>query len=212
MTTLHYFDVHGRGDPIRFMLYHAKVDFEDKRYSFEEFGPVKETLGLEFGQIPMLEFEGKKLFQTNAILEYIGAKFGYRVTDPEQVYLANWYKEASADFVTPYFMKIAFNRDEESKKEALDAWALTIPKYTAAIEKKFNESNAKEQGYLVRDSITIVDFGMISLHERILNGPFKELTRPAYQTNAPNFTAWVDAKVTEHNYYFGTDKRPDRFA
>lgn len=35
---VYYFDVSGRAEPIRLLLHHAKVQYEDIRYSFEEFG------------------------------------------------------------------------------------------------------------------------------------------------------------------------------
>ena len=38
---LEYFDLHGRADAIRMLLWHAKVDFEDKRYSQEEWAAKK---------------------------------------------------------------------------------------------------------------------------------------------------------------------------
>lgn len=57
---LHYFDAYGRAEPIRMLLNHAKVEFEDHRFGREEWPQVKTELNLEFGQVPMLEFEGKQ--------------------------------------------------------------------------------------------------------------------------------------------------------
>ena len=34
---LYYFDIYGRADSIRFLLNHAKVEFEDVRVNGEEF-------------------------------------------------------------------------------------------------------------------------------------------------------------------------------
>mmetsp|Transcript_52175 Transcript_52175/g.59607 ORF Transcript_52175/g.59607 Transcript_52175/m.59607 type:complete len:215 (+) Transcript_52175:79-723(+) len=210
-VTVHYFDLNGRADPIRFLLYHAKVEFEDKRYSFEQFPTVKGSLGLPFGQLPMVEFEGKKLTQTAAIMSFFGAKYGYTVSEADDVYLSNWYKEATGDLMLPYYAKILFNKDEEDKKKELEKFmSELLPKYLALFEEKFNETGAKEKGYLVKDKITLIDFVMIPIHEKVINGPLKDLTRPVYEAKAPNFLAWVEAKIAEHNYYFGTDKRPER--
>ena len=44
---LYYFDMYGRAEPIRALLHHAKVEFEDVRLPFDEFKAMKPTL--EFG-------------------------------------------------------------------------------------------------------------------------------------------------------------------
>ena len=36
---------------------------------------------LEFGTMPMLEIDGKKLVQTQAIMNYVGSKCGYQPSD-----------------------------------------------------------------------------------------------------------------------------------
>ena len=48
---LYYFDIFGRAEPIRILLDHAKVPFEDIKFSFAEFPALKEKMGdaFEFG-------------------------------------------------------------------------------------------------------------------------------------------------------------------
>jgi len=41
MPKLIYFGVYARAEPIRILLHHAKVEYEDKRISFEEWGALK---------------------------------------------------------------------------------------------------------------------------------------------------------------------------
>ena len=38
---LHYFDMGGRGEAIRALLFHANFQYEDYRLSFEQFAGVK---------------------------------------------------------------------------------------------------------------------------------------------------------------------------
>jgi glutathione S-transferase len=39
---VHYFNFRGAGEPIRFLLSFANVDFEDARFEEEEWEPLKE--------------------------------------------------------------------------------------------------------------------------------------------------------------------------
>lgn len=54
--TLYYFDLFGRGEPIRMALWKAGVKFEDKRVTGQAWADLKASGKLEFGQLPMLEY------------------------------------------------------------------------------------------------------------------------------------------------------------
>jgi hypothetical protein len=75
-TTFHYFKFHARGEYIRVLLRYLKVEFTDRTLDFEEWGKVKENGNCEFSQLPMLEYDGKKLVTTRAIGRYVGMKNG----------------------------------------------------------------------------------------------------------------------------------------
>lgn len=44
---LYYFDIYGRAEPIRALLHHAKIDFEDIRLTQDQFKEMKPEC--EFG-------------------------------------------------------------------------------------------------------------------------------------------------------------------
>ena len=69
-----YFDLPGLGEPIRLLLAHLGVAFEDRRFKArEEFLVLKPTL--KFGQVPCLKLDGVELFQSSAILRALAQKF-----------------------------------------------------------------------------------------------------------------------------------------
>ena len=78
---LTYFPVYGRAEPIRMLLNHAKADFEDNKISFAELAEMKKTSYLEFGQVPVLEWDGIVMTQSFAILRALGMEYGYYPTD-----------------------------------------------------------------------------------------------------------------------------------
>jgi glutathione S-transferase len=79
---LHYFKGYGysRAEAIRILLAHSGVPYEDVIYILEdeEFKKAKEKGELfEFGQVPVLEIDGKTYAQSFSILRFLGLKYGY---------------------------------------------------------------------------------------------------------------------------------------
>ena len=55
---LMYFDLGGRAEAIRAMLFHANFEYDDDRQSFEQFAALKQNGGLPLGAMPVWEEEG----------------------------------------------------------------------------------------------------------------------------------------------------------
>ena len=70
---LYYFNIPGKGEPIRLFCAYVGLELEDYRFQRrEEFTELKESGKLAFGQAPMLEVNSKhQLVQTAAILRYL---------------------------------------------------------------------------------------------------------------------------------------------
>jgi glutathione S-transferase len=80
---LFYFDLKGKGEPIRLFCAYAGIELEDYRFKArDEFLAMKEGTRLPFGQVPMLEVDGKhNLVQTCAIMRYLSKLAGLYPTD-----------------------------------------------------------------------------------------------------------------------------------
>lgn len=78
---LTYFPFGGRAAPIRLALLAGKIDFEDHRLSFPEFGAAKAAGVFKFGQLPCLEVDGEQVAQSDAILRYVGRLGGFYPED-----------------------------------------------------------------------------------------------------------------------------------
>ena len=81
-TRVHYFVGYGKAEAIRMLLAHAKVDFENVHVTWETLPAAKASGNLEFGQMPVLEVDGKFFSQSGAILRLLGTRLGYYAEEP----------------------------------------------------------------------------------------------------------------------------------
>ena len=158
---VHYFPGYGRAEAIRMILAHAKVPFENVNYTFETLPAAKASGNLEFGQLPVLENDGKFYAQSGAILKFLGAKYGYYPQDAFTAWRIDSTLDSVNDLVQAYY-KAAFTQDEEAKKELFKTFYETT--YTKWLEVISNRLKANSsQKYIVGDKITIADIQLAAL-------------------------------------------------
>merc|ERR1712018_48865 len=79
---LHYFDMpFWRAEVSRLALHLGKIEFEDKK--IKDFKEFKESGIAPFGQVPILEVDGKVIAQTGAIARYCGKVSGFYPKDDD---------------------------------------------------------------------------------------------------------------------------------
>ena len=161
---LYYFDIYGRAESIRFLLAHAKVEYENVNCGGDVMKELKESGKLEFGQVPMLEKEGKHYVQSWAILRYLGRTYGYYPEAPETAFKIDSTIDAVEDYFGAYF-KFNFESNEEKKAIFKENWLKMLPIWVAAIEKRLEANGGK---YIVGDKITIADFALAAIGFNLL--------------------------------------------
>jgi glutathione S-transferase len=137
MTTrprLYYFDAPvSRGEECRIALHLAGVDFEDVRVKREEWPALKTAV--PFGALPVLELpERPRLAQSNAILVYVGRRWGLH---PKDDFEAARHEGILAAVEDLRVLIGATNRvaDPAEKKAAREAFAQTaLPGWAANVE------------------------------------------------------------------------------
>mmetsp|Transcript_17690 Transcript_17690/g.21456 ORF Transcript_17690/g.21456 Transcript_17690/m.21456 type:complete len:229 (-) Transcript_17690:166-852(-) len=180
-----YFDIDGKGEPIRLLLNYLGVEFEDMRFkSREEFIKMKTDGTLAFGQVPAL-FVGEDavIVQSVAILRYIGKlgrHLGFKNLYPEDI-----IKAATVDFIMDfeadaftglrtckYSARFGFSSDVlteeaiESTKKTLNAEI--IPKHLTNLQKCLEVSKS---GWLADTSDpSIADFYWVPVLDSIVSG------------------------------------------
>ena len=173
---LHYFAGYGRGEGVRMLLSHAKAEWEEVSYTFEQMPDAKKTGNLEFGQLPVLEHDGKFYSQSTSILRALGKIYGYY---PEDAYEA-WRVDSTVDFIGDLlnaYYKAAFEPNEEKKGPLLvDFMEKTFPHFLTCIEKRIKSNTT--QSYIVGEKLTIADIALAAVaYSSFLNdhNPKKDL-------------------------------------
>ena len=99
---LFYFDLQAKAESIRILLNHAKVDYEDVRITGDTWKTLKpNTKKVPYGQLPVFQIDGMFLAQQNAILRYLGSKYGYYPESLEERYKCDAIIDLIGDFSTP---------------------------------------------------------------------------------------------------------------
>ncbi|CAH0723592.1 unnamed protein product, partial [Brenthis ino] len=119
---LHYFDVNGLGESIRYILHYGKQKFEDVRYDFKSW-PIKSVKdSLPYGQLPLYEEGNRSLNQSLAIARYVGNVNNLVPTDPWEQAVLDAVVYNIYDFwskVLPYIREQDPVKKEAIKKEIL---------------------------------------------------------------------------------------------
>lgn len=136
---LTYFDMPvSRGEECRLAFALAGVDFEDNRIPRESWGALRPTT--PFGALPVLEVPGHPaIAQSNAILAYIGRRYGVHPTDLVEAAR----HEAVMAHVEDLRATVAAsgrNLDEGAKVRARELIAtITIPAWAGFVESQIGD-------------------------------------------------------------------------
>jgi len=155
MPKLTYFNFIGRGETIRLIFKVAGVEFEDYRIEMDQFTPELKA-ETPFGQLPVLEIDGLKLCQSNAIARYLAKKYDlYGKTDKEQAQI-DMIIDCMDDAVKP-MVAFFYEKDEIRKAELKKKFGEEqLPASLALLEKLLTDNQGGDK-YFVGDELTWLD-------------------------------------------------------
>ncbi|XP_077538588.1 glutathione S-transferase Mu 2-like [Haemaphysalis longicornis] len=156
---LGYWDCRGLAEPIRYLLAHAGVTYEDKRYGYgsgpepsrEEWLKEKYRLKLDFPNVPYFIDGDVRITQTMAILRYLGRKHGLAPKD-EDTRRRIEVVELSAYDVLRYVLRLCNGPDysEEKRRQFLIDAADKLQQFASYL--------AKHGPFCARQAVTYTDF------------------------------------------------------
>ncbi|KAJ3662953.1 hypothetical protein Zmor_007267 [Zophobas morio] len=154
---LTYFPVEALAEPIRFLFSYGGIEFEDFRFDRENWPQMKPNM--PFGQVPVLEHNGKVAHQSIAMARY-AAKKAKLVGNDEWEDLEI---DAIVDTVNDLRQKIALYHYEadaavkESRKEPL--FKETLPYYLQRLDAVVKANN----GHLALGKLTWADLYFVAI-------------------------------------------------
>jgi len=195
-----YFDVKGKAEVIRLMLASANVDYEDVRLDKEHQWPEYKPK-TPFGQVPVLEVDGKMIAQSAAITRFIAHKHGLAGVNDLEAARIDMLFEGIND-VMPHVRPASMLF---RKKEIEEAKALLKKIYEEHLKKFLNNYSKflKEEGtgFLVGKKVSYTDIGLLyflsNLHENdesILNSHEDLLAYKARIENLPGVKEWIEKR------------------
>lgn len=107
-----------------------------------------------FGQLPVLEVDGEKYAQSNAILRYVGKLTGLYPEDPKQALVVDMVIDTIEDIINLHLRPSMLEKDDSKKMELREQLAgSTYPYYLSRLE-----SLAKKgDGFIAGPNMTIAD-------------------------------------------------------
>eukprot|EP00741_Cyanophora_paradoxa_P000123 tig00000057_g118.t1 len=204
-----YFDIRGYAEVPRLLFAAAGVPYEDFRYPMSptyerpEFDKAKAAGIFPFGQIPVLEVDGKKIPQSRAIERYLARRFGMFGDNEIETAMIDALCEQAADIRTKFFE--ASSRKDVAKIAEL--YATELEKMLQGVE-KMAQANAADggAGFLVGKRLSVADVFYYHLLTSILDA--KEKVEPVL-AKMPALKRVVEATGRQSGIAKYVKNRPD---
>jgi len=137
---LYYFNGKGRAEMIRLTFAAAGKEYEDIRLEQKDFGERKADF--PFGQVPVLEVNGKMYGQSMAIVSFLGREFGMYGSSNVDAIVIEQVMQLIQDLLQTA-VKFFFEKDEKVKEEAETKFkGETCPKFYGFFEKMLKDSGS----------------------------------------------------------------------
>lgn len=176
---LTYFDMDGgRAEPVRIAFHAAGIEFDDVRISFPEFGEMRN--GLRFNCVPVLEFDGVSVTQSNAMCRFVGKKAGLYPDGDLQALYCDEAMGAIEDLLHSMVQTFGLDGDElkAAREELADGW-LTV--FLTGL------SELLERGgdYFADNRLTVADLKVSGIVRWLMSGQLDHIPADIVERVAP---------------------------
>ena len=202
--TLSYFPLYARAETARLIFHYHGVEFNNHIIEFQDWPELKTSGFAEFNQLPVLEIDGLRMVQSQAIARYLAQKYGFYPTEHKDIYLVESLCDLKEDVVKAVGFHI-FKRETEIVEKWFEENAQTV---LEQLERRLNR-NQEGNGYFVGDSVTLADFHIFQLvHDFFVirnRGDLVEKNAPKvlqfvhrFLDSSPRLKAYIESRPDYH--------------
>ena len=157
--TLHYFGGNGRAMIARAVLSYVKADWTNVLIKKEDWPKIKTSGLCEYEQVPVLEVDGKKYCESQAINLYLAEVFNLMGKDAEENYQITNLLMAFDDFMKP-IVEFLFCPDQTKKEELKTKAEEKLRFFFGKFEKRYVDLGKGK--YFLGDKFTLADIVLAS--------------------------------------------------
>jgi glutathione S-transferase len=182
--TLHYFPFPGRGGAIRDTLRIGGIPFEDRHVTRDQHLEAKAKGEWPWGALPVIDIDGDRVSQSNAILRYAGKLTGLYPADALAALKVDEALDACDELVQAVGATI--RETDDARKAAMRKIMAeeTLPRDFARFEKLLDKQGS---GWIAGPQMTIADLRLLHQVDKLTDGsldgipatilePFKKLS------------------------------------
>ena len=200
---LFYFDVYGRGEPLRMILSYSKTPYEDIRLTHEEFQKMKAEGKFTYGQVPALEMDGEIYVQSNSLLRMVGKKTGMYPEDANAACAVDGVLDALYDMGKKMEQSMLKSTRDEMIKAAVDCINGPMKELLKIFDSMIGMNG---NWHLVGDKMSIADISFGSFcFNALLNekGPYYDQYSKLLEGNE-NLAKFIEGFKTELAEYLAS--------
>lgn len=198
---LYYFNLQARGELTRLIFAAAGKQYEDVRFTFEQWPEFKPKMIL--GQCPVLELaDGTQLPQSLTIARYVAREAGLAGSDNLESAQIDAVVDTQRDANEIFYSKVFFEKDEAKKKEELEKFlSETLVKHVENLG-KLKKAYSKNESYFVGDKLSWADLFVFQSIQTLLKavpdvkGKFGDQFKPLMDAinNNENLKAYLESR------------------
>jgi len=185
---LGYWKIRGLAQPIRLLLTYVGAEFDEDLYeqgdapdySREKWTDVKDSLGLDFPNLPYLIDGDVKITQSNAIMRYLGSKYSLLGENNKVMGTSEMMLEEAMD-VRNALVRLVYSQSYDKQVDGyFTKFVERLKKLDAYLDK------GKKEWFAAGKNPTICDFHLYELLDQ------HRLMRPECLEAYPNLKAYLD--------------------